>query len=305
MSDTKLFKIQGQQVTELTGSAAKIEKSLQEQIERNLDTYLGVRFLATEYSTGANHGGRIDTLGIDENGSPVIIEYKRSMNENVINQGLFYLDWLLDHKAEFELLVLKNLSKEDSENIDWNNPRLLCIAGDFTKYDEHAVKQMNRNIELIRYRKFGEDLLLLELVNVVEAKNGNMVAASSGSSKSKQQYRTVSQYLESASRELTDLYYAMRDHMMTLGDDVQEKTLKFYIAYKRIKNFACVEVHPQSQKLYVYVKLNPDEVNLEEDFTRDVRNVGHYGTGDLEITIRNKEDLAKAEPLILRSYEGS
>jgi len=305
MSDTKLFKIQGQQVTELTGSAAKIEKSLQEQIERNLDTYLGVRFLATEYSTGANHGGRIDTLGIDEDGSPVIIEYKRSMNENVINQGLFYLDWLLDHKAEFELLVLKNLSKEDSENIDWNNPRLLCIAGDFTKYDEHAVKQMNRNIELIRYRMFGEDLLLLELVNVVEAKNGNMVAASSGSSKSKQQYRTVSQYLESASRELTDLYYAMRDHMMTLGDDVQEKTLKFYIAYKRIKNFACVEVHPQSQKLYVYVKLNPDEVNLEEDFTRDVRNVGHYGTGDLEITIRNKEDLAKAEPLILRSYEGS
>jgi len=92
---------------------------------------------------------------------------------------------------------------------------------------------------------------------------------------------------------------------MYCPDGVQEKTLKFYIAYKRIKNFACVEVHPQSQKLYVYVKLNPDEVNLEEDFARDVRNVGHYGTGDLEITIRNKEDLAKAEPLILRSYEGS
>ncbi|MDR9416568.1 MAG: DUF5655 domain-containing protein [Gracilimonas sp.] len=201
--------------------------------------------------------------------------------------------------------LLKNISKEDLENIDWNNPRLLCIAGDFTKYDEHAVKQMNRNIELIRYRKFGEDLLLLELVNVVEAKNGNVATTSSGPSKSKQQYRTVSQYLESANQELTDLYYALRDYMMNLGDDVQEKTLKFYIAYKRIKDFACVEVHPQSQKLYVYVKLNPEEIHLEEDFTRDVRNIGHYGTGDLEITIRNKEDLEKAEPLILRSYEGS
>lgn len=115
MFDIKLFQLQGVNVTELTGSAVKIEKSLQEQIERNLDTYLGVRFLATEYSTGVNHGGRIDTLGIDENGSPVIIEYKRSMNENVINQGLFYLDWLLDHKAEFELLVLKSLNKDDSE----------------------------------------------------------------------------------------------------------------------------------------------------------------------------------------------
>ncbi|MDR9416567.1 MAG: hypothetical protein RI564_09795 [Gracilimonas sp.] len=107
MSDIKLFQIKGQQVTELTGSAAKIEKSLQSQIEANLETYLGVRFLASEYSTGTNHGGRIDTLGIDENGSPVIIEYKRAMNENVINQGLFYLDWLFDHKAEFELLALK------------------------------------------------------------------------------------------------------------------------------------------------------------------------------------------------------
>ena len=80
MADIKLFQLQGENVTELTGSAVKIERSLQEQIERNLDTYLGVRFLATEYSTGVNHGGRIDTLGIDENGSPVIIEYKRSMN---------------------------------------------------------------------------------------------------------------------------------------------------------------------------------------------------------------------------------
>lgn len=305
MSDIKLFQIQGDQVTELTGSAAKIEKSLQSQIETNLETYLGVRFLATEYSTGINHGGRIDTLGIDENGSPVIIEYKRAMNENVINQGLFYLDWLFDHKAEFELLVLKNISKEDSENIDWNNPRLLCIAGDFTKYDEHAVKQMNRNIELIRYRKFGEDLLLLELVNVVEAKSNGSKQSFSDSSQSKQEYKTVSDHLESANQELTDLYHALRDYMMNLGDDVQEKTLKYYFAYKRIKNFACVEVYAQSNKLQVFIKLNPDEIQLEEGFTRDVRNIGHFGTGDLEITIRNKEDLEKAEPLILKSYEGS
>ncbi|MEX0719049.1 MAG: DUF5655 domain-containing protein [Candidatus Paceibacterota bacterium] len=305
MSDIKLFQIQGYQVTELTGSAAKIEKSLQSQIESNLDTYLGVRFLATEYSTGTNHGGRIDTLGIDENGSPVIIEYKRALNENVINQGLFYLDWLFDHKAEFELLVLKTLSKEDSESIDWNNPRLLCIAGDFTKYDEHAVKQMNRNIELIRYRKFGEDLLLLELVNVAEAKNSSSSQLSSGNIKSKQEYKTVSDHLESANQELTDLYHALRDYMLNLGDDVQEKTLKYYFAYKRIKNFACVEIYAQSNKLQVFLKLNPDGMKLEEGFSRDVRKIGHFGTGDLEITIRNKEDLEKAEPLILKSYEGS
>lgn len=125
------------------------------------------------------------------------------------------------------------------------------------------------------------------------------------SASKKQEYKTVSEYLESADQELTDLYHSLRDYMISLGDDVQEKTLKYYFAYKRIKNFACVEVYTQSNKLQVYIKLNPDEIQLEEGFTRDVRNIGHFGTGDLEITIRNQEDLEKAEPLILKSYEMS
>ena len=134
MSDIKLFKIQKNSVQELESRSASVEKSLQIQIESNLDTFLGVQFLGSEYSTGKTHGGRIDTLGIDENGCPVIIEYKRAINENVINQGLFYLDWLLDHKAEFTLLVMEKLGKETSKNIEWSSPRLICIAKDFTKW---------------------------------------------------------------------------------------------------------------------------------------------------------------------------
>ncbi len=301
MSDIKLFRTVGSNVTELSGGAANIEKSLQSQIEKNLETYLGVRFLETEYSTGANHGGRIDTLGIDENGSPVIIEYKRHRDENVINQGLFYLDWLMDHKAEFELLVLKKYGKEHSNNIEWNNPRLLCIAGAFTKFDEHAVKQMNRNIELIRYIKFEEDLLLLELVNVAEAKE----TTESGIVASKGKYKGFKDHLESAGSDLVQLYESVRDYMHSLGDDVQEKHLKYYVAFKRIKNFACIEIYTQSNKLLLNVKVNPDEIQLEEGFTRDVRSIGHLGTGDLEITIRSEGDLRKAEELILKSYNGS
>src|SRR4051812_5229835 len=169
MSDIKLFQIEGDAVHELEGHSVALERSLQTLIERHLDVFLGIRFLASEYSTGKTHGGRIDTLGIDENGCPCIIEYKRATNENVINQGLFYLDWLMDHKGEFELLVLKRFGQELADRIEWPAPRLLCIAGDFTKYDEHAVQQINRNIELLRYVRFGENLLLLELVNAVEA----------------------------------------------------------------------------------------------------------------------------------------
>ena len=117
MGDIKLFQINDSGVQELEGHSVAVEKSLQMLIEKQLEPFLGVRFLASEYSTGKAHGGRIDTLGIDENGCPVIIEYKRAINENVINQGLFYLDWLMDHRGDFELLVLNRFNKDTSETV--------------------------------------------------------------------------------------------------------------------------------------------------------------------------------------------
>jgi len=43
---------------------------------------------------------------------------------------------------------------------------------------------------------------------------------------------------------------------------------------------------------------------LEEGFTRDVRKIGHFGTGDLEVTIMNDHDLDRARPLLERAYQG-
>ena len=303
MSDIKVFRISNKGATELRGYSVALEKSLQTLIEKYLDTFLGVRFLASEYSTGKTHAGRIDTLGIDENRCPVIIEYKRALNENVISQGLYYLDWLLDHKAEFTLLVMKALGSDVSNTIEWSSPRLLCIAGDFTKYDEHAVKQMNRNIELVRYRRFDDDLLLFELVNATTAQGTATQAPSPKQAKS--QYKTVTELLGQAKSDLRDLYESLKAFLLAMGDDVQLNTLKYYLAFKRLKNFACVEVHPSSGKLLVYVKVDPDTVELKANFTRDVRYVGHYGTGDLEIIINSHDGLEAAKPLLIQSYEAS
>jgi predicted transport protein len=302
LGDIKLFQVTQNGVHELVGHSVSVEKSLQNLIENHLEDLLGVRFLASEYATGKTHGGRMDTLGIDENGFPVIIEYKRSMNQNVINQGLFYLNWLLDHQGEFELMVMKQYGQNVAEEIEWSNPRLLCIAGDFTKYDEDAVQQINRTIELIRYRTYDDNLLLLELVNAVSVQD---VPAPVKLSVSPSKYKTVSEYLEQSPTSLRNLFSDLEAFAVSLGDDVQKKELKLYFAYKRIKNFACVEVHPQTQQLLVFVKVNPDEIELEDGFSRDVRTIGHFGTGDLELRIENHADLEKAKPLILASYEAS
>lgn len=309
MSAITLFRITSSKAVELPSSATDLEKPLQSLIEENLDTLLGIRFLATEYSTGKTHAGRIDTLGLDENDCPVILEYKRSAGENVINQGLFYLDWLMDHQAEFKLLVLERYGKESAAAIDWSAPRLICIASDFTKYDGHAVQQMNRNIELVRYRKFGPELLLLELVNAVSAKaktpgskSVKTNAAAPPSRKGAGKDKSVAQWLADLSPSVASLFATLEGYVFSLGDDVQRKDLQLYVAFKRLKNFATVVF--QRDRLVMYVRLDPETVELLDDFSRDVRQIGHWGTGDLELSIGDATDLERAKALIASAYEG-
>ena len=303
MGDIKLFRIDGSAVCEIDGGSVSLEKSLQTLFEKNLSALLGVRFLASEFST--SNGGRMDTLGIDENNCPVIIEYKRAVNENVVNQGLFYLDWLMDHRRDYEWLVLKAFGQEAAENVEWSAPRLICIAGDFTKYDEHAVKQMNRNIELIRYAKFGDDLLMLDLITASQARSATTTSDGEPRTAAGGNYRTVGMAMDDADPKVLDRFEALKSFLLALGDDVQMQTLKYYIAFKRIKNIACVEFQNREKKLRVFVKVDPESIALEPGFTRDVRNVGHFGTGGLEIIIRSDDDLEKTKPLLIRSYEAS
>lgn len=310
MSDLKLFRISEGVASELASSSVALERSLQKLIEANMETLFGVRLLASEYSTGIRHGGRMDSLGIDENGSPVIFEYKRAVNESVINQGLFYLDWLMDHRGDFKVLVLDRLGAEAAEAIDWRNPRLICVASGFTKYDEHAVNQMNRSIDLVRYRDFEGELLALELihssrVDSVTSVDAPDVAPGGGTSPAPATYKTVTEYLEQSPPELKDWFGELDDYVRALGDDVTQKTLKYYIAYRRLRNFLCVEVLPARRQLTLYLKVNPDTVDLIEGFTRDVRQIGHFGTGDLEVRVSGPDSLAQALPLVQRSYEES
>ena len=313
MSDIKLFTIRAGLVSELVGSAVQIEKDLQVLFERNLESLLGIRFIASEFSTGPVHAGRIDTLGLDEDGCPVIIEYKRSTNENVINQGLYYLHWMMDHKGDFERLVHRLLGAEEVEKIDWSNPRLICIAGDFTRYDEHAVKQINRNVELLKYCRFGDQTLLVDFVHAPKIARSMPsmvpfsfeVANESATNIDPYQSQRIDYRLANAPVETRGVFEATRDYLVRLGEDVRVKELKCYIAFKRTKNFACVEVHPKARIVTAYLKLDPETVSIEPGFTRDVRRIGHFGTGELEVSMKSLADVSRAQPLMQTAYDRS
>jgi predicted transport protein len=297
MADIKLFEINGT-VKELPSKQVALEKDLQKLLEENMFTFFGVTFLKSEYRIT---NGRMDSIGIDENNCPVIFEYKRSVNENVINQGLFYLDWLLDHKADFKLLVMDVLGKYKAANIDWSMPCVICIANDFTKFDEHAVNQMQRNIKLVRYRKFGDNLIAFEHLNAPQVQPITYEEPQAKPfSKNCWKDKDFKQYFAEAGEKNQNIFYSIRDYVLSLGDDISENQLKLYVAFKKAKNFVCVEVY-QSQIL-CHLKLNPDTVDLIPGFIEDVRTKGHWGTGDLRLIIKSIEDFEKIKPLIDRSY---
>ena len=264
MSDFKLFSIKND-VVELPASQVSLEKELQTLLEKNMQTFFGVTFLRSEYKIT---NGRMDSIGIDENNCPVIFEYKRSLNENVINQGLFYLDWLLDHKANFQLLVMEVLGKNKADLIDWSAPCVICIANDFTKFDTHAVNQMQRNIKLVKYRKYGDDLITLEFLNTPQVQalvddSAPLVAKNSKGDK------TFRQHLEETSEAVRTLYTSIHDYILSLGDDISENQLKLYIAFKKVKNIVCIEVYQNN--ILLHLRLNPDTVTLQPGKIEDVR----------------------------------
>lgn len=297
MSELRLFSVENGKAQECHAAFFKLEREIQNLFEANLEALLGVRFVASEFSTG--QGGRIDTLGIDENGFPVIIEYKLDKHRTVINQGMSYMAWLRSHKAEFWKVVFEKLGKEVADSIDHSSTRLICIATDFTRDDLGAYELMPNNIDLVRYRRFGENQLLLERITSSEA-TATPVPLSVGASKSAPD-KPITQVLEESSPSTKALFDALKQAILNQGEDVSEKSTKLYFAYKRTRNFASIVA--KKDELLLFLHVNPDSIEQKSGM-RDVRTIGHWGTGDLEIKIRKVEEIGQVTPLVMQAYEG-
>ncbi|MCQ9179844.1 hypothetical protein KMT30_12580 [Streptomyces sp. IBSBF 2953] len=222
------------------------------------------------------------------------MEYKRGTDAGVINQGLFYLSWLMDHRAEFGHLVCDRLGATAAAQVLWSAPRLICVAGDFTRYDVHAVREHRRSIDLVRYRYFGTKHLGLETVASVTG-----LAAVPGAARRRRTPEAAR--VRTADGAMAELGAAVDEVLLGLGDGITRVQRKQYRAYQRLRNFACV-CPPQQTKLLVYLKADPKQVDLVTGFTRDVTGLGHHGTGDLELQLRTERDLERARDLLRLSY---
>ena len=111
---------------------------------------------------------------------------------------------------------------------------------------------------------------------------------------------TVEQHLKNKSGSIKELAQLIRDFLVGLDSAVEEVPKKLYIAYKISQKFVCMEIH--KARVLLYVKLDPKTLDLPEN-ARDTTNIGHFGTGDLELSIRSQSDLELAKPFLERAYQ--
>jgi len=302
-----LYKIKQQRVSQVKPSSFKNEKELHKLFEANLDELLGVRFIASEFTTGDRQRGRIDSLGIDQDGTPVIVEYKKSSKDNVINQGLFYLDWLVDHKGDFTLVAQEELGKDIE--IDWSSPRLILVAESFSEYDKYAVNRIGANIQLWTYRRYGDDFLFLDSIFATTIQ------------KAPQKGKTVQEEIDSEKDDVDEVVYTLDDHLggkpndakvlfdglrerifaLNEDSDIIEKPNKIYISYKHGKNFCEVQVQTSSLKMWLDIPYS--ELDDPNKLGRDVSKVGHHGTGTVETKLSSLTELDVVMYLIEQSYK--
>ena len=190
-------------------------------------------------------------------------------------------------------MVRDNLNQKI--DVDWSSPRVLCIAEEFNKYDTYAVEQMKRPIELIKYRIFEDDLFALNILTAAKDSGSTQIT--------KNKDYKVENHLKKADSKIKELYKELSEYALDLGSEVIESPRKLYIAFRVIRNFMCVQVY--NHHLHLYLRLNPEEINLEADILRDVSNIAHYGTGDLEVRVESEDDIELAKELIEKAYDNS
>lgn len=250
----------GDQLKKLNILPLSKERDLQRLIEKNLLETLGLQFLATEYPTTS--GGRMDTLAVDSDGAPVIIEYKKNRNDAVINQALSYMRWLKTQKSEFfQKLMIDKLGQKayDEIGLDWKNPRVICIAEAFSRFDIDTIHFVSARIELIRYRIYEDGIFTLEPINVLEAVSQtdeatkeSKVVKSEQPKDSSNGMPIVEDFIEKASPSVREIFYDLRERILALDEAIIEKPTTLYVGYKLSNNFA--DLHFQKSGLKIFLR---------------------------------------------------
>lgn len=300
-----IFQIQNSKLVAIKDKDGELEKDIQKLTEENLETVFDLQFVRTEFPIG---DFRIDTLAFDkESSSFVIIEYKRDRSFSVIDQGYSYLALMLNKKADFILeyneKLKSNLRRDD---VDWTQSRVIFLAKSFTSYQQNAINFRDLPIELWEVKNYDNSTILYNQLLSSEASASvksitkNKIIESV--TKEVKVY-TVEDHTNAINKDSKHLFDILREKVMALASDIEERPKKKYIAYRTQQAF--LYAHIQQSQIKLHIIIHKTKLNDPKGITRDVSRVGHYGGGVTEIVLAKVEEIPYVMTLVEQSFNSS
>ena len=289
--------------------------------------------IAEEFGDWEDSNRRIDLLCLDREANLVVVELKRTQDGGHMElQALRYAAMVsamtFAQLVEAHIKILGPTGNREQAQaailnfLDWAEPdedlfaqdvRIILASADFGKELTTAVLWLNqrgleiRCIRLKPHRMEGGGVLLdvQQIIPLPEAEDYQTRLATKERSVREQRTLSQEEALARAPESLKALWEDFRTFILARGPGMAEQTTRLYAAFQKGgKHIVCGRVYPGGNlHMKLWLKLDPTQVTPEEGFSRDVRTVGHYGTGDFEIVVTDPSTLERAKVLIQRCYQ--
>lgn len=300
----RIFTSKKGQLSQLKQQKFKLEKDIQRLFEENLTLLSGYIFIRSEFSI---KNSRIDTLAFDpETQAFVIIEYKRQQNSSVVDQGISYLNLMLEYKADF--IVEYNEKQKfplKRNDVDWSQSKVIFVSPAFNDFQIQATNFKDLPIELWEVNRFDNDIITLNIINKSKSAP-NIKAVSIEKNEEFSTLKEIKVYQESdhlsdKSDFIQELYEDFKQGILNLDPDIEINTRKLYIAFKKDRNIADIRI--QQKNLKIWINLPYGELDDPKNLAKNVSNTGHWGNGDYEITIESTQYLEYIMSLIKQAIK--
>lgn len=279
------FRIENELLTLIKENPFKLEREIQNLVEKNLTTLMGLEIIRTEFSINSF---RIDSLAFDsEKKSFVIIEYKRDRNFSVIDQGYAYLSLMLNNKADF--ILEYNESKAESlkrSDVDWSQSKVVFISPSFTAFQKEAINFKDLPIELWEIKRFYNNTLFFD--QIISKSSGESIKALSNDETITTVSNEIKVYSEQdhlekvKEKSILCIYAQIKEYLLSLDEDISICPKKQTIGFK-IGNKVFCDIVTQNKGIRLFLNAKKGVLKDPEKITRDVSEVGHWGNGAYEI----------------------
>lgn len=296
----KLYTLKNSQtLNDLKEIPFKLERDIQNIFENNLKELMGLQLVKSEFSI---KNKRIDTLAFDKQSQAfIIIEYKRDKNYSVVDQGLTYLNIMLQNRAEFILTYNETLNETlHSKDVDWTQSRVAFVSPSFTENQISASDFKDLGIELWEVKQFENNILSINSIKKSNAAQSIKPLLENNESfkevKENIKVYTEEDHYRNGSDATIELYEKFKSSILNLADNIEILPQKFYIAFKKGSNITDIEMQKKALKIFINAKFG--SVNDPKNIAKNVSNIGHRGNGEYQIQIENDNDLEYIMSLI-------